>query len=137
VPLPYIDSNILIRYLTRDHPSHSVLAASIIERLEDASLTATTCEAVLVEVVYVLASKSLYNLPRGQIAAYLARFVRLKGLKLPHKRTYLRALGLYASLNVDFTDCLLAAHAERDGSFEVLSFDTDFRKFAVISRRES
>src|SRR5437588_9525427 len=113
MPLPYIDSNILIRYLTRDHPAHSALASAIMEKLEDGSLTATTCEAVLMEVVQVLSSKSLYHLPRQQIAAYLVRFVSLKGLKLARKRTYLRALDLYASVSVDFADCLLAAHAER------------------------
>jgi predicted nucleic acid-binding protein len=111
--LPYIDSNILIRYLTQDHPTHSALAAAIMERLEDGSLAATTCEAVLLEVVQVLSSKSLYHLPRQQVSAYLARFIRLKGLKFPHKRTYLRAFDLYASVNADFTDCLPFTETER------------------------
>src|SRR5690242_3251079 len=97
--LPYIDSNVLIRYITRDNPGQSALAGALIDKLEDGSATATTCEAVLLEVVQVLSSRRLYNLPRQDISTYLTHVVSLKGLKMTHKRAYLRALSLYASLN--------------------------------------
>lgn len=60
-------------------------------------LAITTSEGVLVEAVYVLSSKALYNLPRSAIRTRLIGIITLQGLKLPRKRTYLHALDLYAS----------------------------------------
>jgi predicted nucleic acid-binding protein len=135
--LPYIDSNILVRYIARDHPAHAARARALLERLEDGRLTATTCEAVLLEVVQVLSSKALYNLPRADIAAFLTRFLDLKGLKLPHKRATAQALARYGASNLDFTDCLIVEHMAAEGSATVFSFDTDFDKIPAVSRREA
>jgi predicted nucleic acid-binding protein len=137
VPLPYIDSTILIRYVAQDHPAHAARARALIERLEDGRLIATTCEAVLLEVVQVLSSKALYNLPRTDIAAYLTRFLGLKGLKLPHKRATARALARYAASTLDFSDCLIVELMAAEGSSVVFSFDTDFDKIPAVSRREA
>jgi hypothetical protein len=63
--------------------------------------TVATCEGVVVEVVQVLESKHLYNFPRAAIHAALTDVIRMRGIRLPHKRTYLRALDLYASTSVD------------------------------------
>lgn len=133
---PYIDTNILIRYIARDEPRQGQRAALLMDQLELGTATATTCEAVFVEAVQVLSSRVLYNLPRQDIAAYLTRFVRLKGLKLPSKRLYVRALSRYASTNLDFPDALIVAHVERSGAPSVYSFDRDFDRIPGITRQE-
>jgi predicted nucleic acid-binding protein len=50
----------------------------------------------------------------------------MQGLKLPQRRSYLRALDLYQTHGIDFEDALTAAHMERLGLTELFSYDRDF-----------
>ena len=134
--LPVIDTNILVRYLTKDEPVQSPKAQAYIDQLDQGTLQATSCEGVLVETIQVLSSKNLYNVPRTLIAQYLTRFLSLKGLKMHNKRTYLRALALYETTNISFVDALAIAHSEREGSHTVISFDKGLDKVGGISRQE-
>jgi len=132
----YLDTNVIIRYLTRDDPAQAGRASLFLQQVEAATTTVTTSEAVIVEVVYVLSSKSLYNLPRSDIRFHLTNIISLRGLRLPYKGTYLRALDLYASTNLDFVDALNVAHMERAGIKTIVSFDRDFDRVASVNRRE-
>jgi predicted nucleic acid-binding protein len=96
----------------------------------------TTCEGVIVAAVHILSSKQLYNLARPAIRTHLGNILTLRGLRLQHKRTYLRALDLYASTNLDFVDTLNIAHMERSKITTIISFDRDFDRFEQITRRE-
>ena len=134
--LAILDANVLIRYLTGDHSEHSRQALAFLQRVEAGTIGVTTCEGVLVEVVQVLSSKRLYNQPRERIAAALADILRLRGVHLPGKALYLRALELYGRENVDFVDALCVAHAERSGAAEIVSFDRDLDRFPGVRRIE-
>jgi len=135
-PLDYLDTNVFIRHLTQDEPQMAQQARSLFKQLETGQATATTCEGVIVEAVQVLSSRALYNLPRPQIRQHLGNLLSLKGLHLPRKRVYLRALDLYATSSLDFVDALIVAHMERDRATAVISFDRDFDQFAQITRRQ-
>ncbi len=111
-------------------------ARTLFKQLEAGQATATTCEGVIVEAVQVLSSKALYNLPRPQIRQHLSNLLSLKGLRLPHKRVYLRALDLYATTPLDFVDALIVAHLQHDRSSVVVSFDRDFDRVPQITRRD-
>jgi predicted nucleic-acid-binding protein len=91
---------------------------------------------VLVEVVQVLSSKVLYPLPRTQVRSHLLTVLRLRGLKLPGKRQYRRALDLYVERNVDFVDALIVAQMEARGITTLPSFDRDFDHFPSVTREE-
>jgi predicted nucleic acid-binding protein len=134
--LDHLDTNVFIRHITQDDPQMAQQARSLFKQLEAGQATATTCEGVIVEAVQVLSSRALYNLPRPQIRQHLSNLLSLKGLRLPRKRVYLRALDLYATSNLDFVDALIVAHMERDRSSVIISFDQDFDRISQISRRE-
>lgn len=85
----------------------------------------------------MLSSRALYNVPRADIQRLLSPLLRLRGLTLAHKRTYLRALELYVQYPfLDFVDALNVAHMERQGISAILSFDHDFDRIPGITRRE-
>lgn len=86
--------------------------------------------------MYVLSSRAVYNLPRDQIRARLYPLLSLPGLKLPHRKTYLRALDLYASYPLDFEDALIVAHMERQGMAELISYNRGFDQVVGIKRLE-
>jgi len=132
----FIDTNILIRYFTQDVPEQAERARVLLLKLKSGELQATTAEIVLGEVVWVLSSKTLYRQPREEVRKHLTRFLSLKGLLLPYKRSYLRALELYDTVGISFADALCAAHMERQHIKTIWSFDPHFDRVANIIRRE-
>ena len=136
----FLDANIFLRYLVEpdgpDNQARHDNAAALFEAIELGDEAATTSEAVLAEVAYILASKRQYNLPTVEIAAYLAPIIRLPGLRLPRgrKRLYLRALEIWSEFSrLGFVDALTAATVERS-ELRLATFDTDFDSLPNIRR---
>ena len=96
----------------------------------------TTSETIVAEVVYVLSSKQLYNVPRTQIRQLLYPLLSLRGLKLTYRKTYLRALDLYATYAIDFEDAMAVAHMERQKITEIMSYDKGFDRIQAVKRLE-
>jgi predicted nucleic acid-binding protein len=132
----FLDANILLRYLTGDHPDHSARAYAFLQRVEAGEIEATITEAVIAEVVHVLSSKVLYNAPRAEIRDRLVATLNLKGMRLRAKGRYIRALDIYATTNLDFVDALLVAQVEQTKDAVVVSFDRDYDKIASVTREE-
>jgi predicted nucleic acid-binding protein len=134
--LSYLDTNIFLRFLTRDDPNQAKRAYTLFTEVQAGKRTVTTVDVVLAEVVYVLASKALYNLPRADIRAKLTPILSLKGFLLPGKRTWKRALEVYATTILDLADAYLVAVVERHKNTDIMSFDKDFKKLPHVPHRE-
>jgi len=134
--MEFLDTNIILRYLTKDDPAKAERCFQLFQRVKRRENQLTTSESIIAEVVYVLSSRSLYNQPRENIRALLLPLVRLSGLKIPNRRTILRALDLYANARLDFEDALSVAHMERQKVSVVVSYDEDFDRINGIQRRE-
>lgn len=135
--MKFLDANILLRYFTRDDAAKADACYALLQRVQAKQEEVTMCEAVLAEVVYVLSSRNIYALGREEIQRTLLPVLSLPGLKLPQKRTYLRALDLYvAHPRLDFEDALAVAHMERQHIATLLSYDRDFDRIATITRQE-
>lgn len=132
----FLDTNVIIRFLTQDVPEQAEKARRVFAQLEADTLTVTASEAVIIEAVHILSSKVLYDLPRTEIRRYLRNVISLRGLKIVNKKIYLRALDLYASTTIDFVDTLNIAHMQREKLTTILSFDRDFDKIPGITRQE-
>ena len=129
-----IDTNVLLRYLTQDHPEHAELALNLLQRIEAGERSVLLPEGVLVETVQVLSSKRLYDVSREVIQLRLAEIIRMSALRMPNKRLYLRALEVYAGQpRLSFVDAMLVAYAEREADITVVSFDTDFKEIPSIN----
>jgi predicted nucleic-acid-binding protein len=132
-----LDTNIIIRYLTNDHPDQSPRAYRTFLQLAGGTAVASLSEAVLVESVQVLSSRALYNLPRASIRRHLSNIIRFRGVRLARKKRYLRALEIYAAIPaVSFVDALLVTYAESSPPPTVLSFDQGFDRVPSVTRRE-
>lgn len=134
----FLDANIIIRYLTKDDEVKAEACNALFRRVDAGEEDVFTCEAIVTEVVYVLGSaRSPYHLPHDEIRARLLPIIALRGLHLPQKRVYVRALDLFASSPfLDFEDALAAAHMEQQGIREILSYDRDFDRVPEIARIE-
>lgn len=134
--MQFVDTNIFIRHLTGDDLSKAQACFALFKQAQQNQIQLTTSETVIAEIVYILSSKTLYNLSREQIRVRLEPLLSLSGLKLPYRQTYLRALELYVSYTIDFEDALAIAHMERDGLNEIYSYDRDFNKILSVKRVE-
>ena len=134
----FLDTNVVLRYLTRDDETKAKACFELLRRVQRGEEELTTCEAIVAEVVYVLSSPRLpYRLGHAQIRARLLPILTLRGVRLPHKRVCLRALDLYASSAfLDFEDALAVAHMEQRGTAEIVSYDRDFDRVSGIRRIE-
>lgn len=132
----FLDTNIFLRYFTRDDPEKAQRCFDLFQRVKAGADLVTTSEAVLAEVAFVLSSPRVYNVDRRQVRSLLFPILILRGMRLPNRRVYLRALDIYADYDIDFEDALSVAHMERDGLTSILSYDQDFDQFPGIQREE-
>ncbi len=135
-PPPFIDTNIIIRYLTNEDPKKAQACYALFKKAEEDKITITTSESVIAEAVFVLASKKHYHLSPAEIKKRLTPLLSLRGLKLEHRLTYLRALELYTAYTLDFEDCLSIAHMERWQLKQIYSYDQDFDRVTNVNRIE-
>lgn len=134
--LPYIDTDVLIRYVTGDDPQKQSRSAALLSQVEAGTLTLAAPVTVFADAVFVLSSKNLYHLPHSQVAAMLMPVVRLSHLKVKNRRALIEALDLYGSSALDFGDCMIIASMKQARSNVVYSYDRGFDRVIGITRRE-
>ena len=134
----FLDTNVILRYLTRDDEAKAEACYRLFQSVKNGEEELFTCEAIVTEVVYVLSSpRAGYRLSHDDIRARLVPILSLRGLRLLHKRVYVRALDIYASSpSLDFEDALAVAHMERQGITEIVSYDRDFDRVVQVQRTE-
>ena len=130
----FVDTNVFLRHLLNDHPEQSPACFEFIQAIEQSRIRAWTSDLVIAELVFVLASKQLYNLGPEEIRDLLLPIIGLPGLRLPHKRLYHRVFELYTSLPIDFIDAYHAAHIESQDQAELYSYDEDFDRVEGVHR---
>lgn len=131
---PFVDTDVIIRLLTSDDVKKQEEAAFLFEQVRAGRLTVGAPCTVIADAVYVLSSPRLYNLTSEKIRELLSPLVRLSKFKIPHRQSVLRALDLYATLNIDFGDALIAALMEKDHSQIIYTYDTHFDRIEGIKR---
>ena len=130
----YVDTNVIIRLLTRDDPLKGAEAESLFSHVEQGSLTLAAPDTVIADAVFVLASPHNYNFHRNQIAAMLIPLVKLTNFHVDNRDVVMRALEIYGSVTIDFGDAMIVASMEATGATELYSYDTDFDHFQAIVR---
>ncbi|SRR6266567_2622077 len=133
---PFIDTDVIIRFLTGDDPGKQAAATALFEQVEQGLLSVQTPDTVIADAVYVLSSPRLYHIARSAIQEMLAALVRLPQFHVQNRVSVLRALDLYASTRLDFGDTLIIASMEQQGSHLLYSYDADFDHIEGITRRE-
>lgn len=132
-----IDTNIIIRYLTKDDPVKAAACQRLIQDIKSGKDRAETTESVIAEAVYILSSPKHYNLSHDDVVTNLAPIVQLRGLTVPRKRVLLRALELYRQYrHLDFEDCINVATVEATSSSTIVSYDRGFDKVPGLTRQE-
>ncbi len=130
----FVDTNIFLRYLTKDDPLKAEAAVSLLLRVERGEEKIETSSLVLFETIFTL--EKSYHLPKATIRQMIGDIISLRGLHLPQKRVWTQSLDLYARLNISFADAFNAVYMNTHQIAEIYSWDADFDKGAGIVRLE-
>jgi predicted nucleic-acid-binding protein len=115
-----LDTNVLVRYLTRDEPEEAARAKSLIE-----DRPAFVPKTVMLETEWVL--RSAYGFAPPAIAGGITAFLGLPGVTVEDAPAVARALMWYAQ-GFDFADALHVASCGQAEAFA--TFDRTLRRKA-------
>lgn len=71
----FLDTNIFLRYLTRDDVQKHQACLALFQQGEQSQVSLVTSESVIAEVVYVLSSPKHYQISRSRIQVSLSRLL--------------------------------------------------------------
>jgi predicted nucleic-acid-binding protein len=122
-----VDTNVLVRLLTRDDADQVSAAEAFVSR------GAWVSHLVLAETFWVLGS--VYDLTRAQIATAIEMLLNHRELSLQDADVVTAALDHYRRRPaIEFSDCLVLEIARKAGHLPVATFDRDFAKLNDVRR---
>ena len=122
-----VDTNILVRLVTRDDPKQVEAAEQFV------ASGAWVSHVVLVEVVWVL--ESVYELDHVQLATAIEMLLGHRDLTLQDGDVVEAALGHYhRKPSLGFSDCLVLEIARKAGHLPLGTFDRGLGKLAGARR---
>jgi predicted nucleic-acid-binding protein len=113
-----IDTNILVRYLTKDDEKQWKQAAEIIESGEQCFIA----NIVLYELVWVLRGKP-YQFSREEISNTIDLILQCSTFELENRSVVYQALQRFKQGKADFSDYLIGAIAQHLGCSSTATFD--------------
>lgn len=116
-----VDSNVLIRFLTRDDEQQFEVAAALLGQAPDRSIFLSLI--VLVEVHWVLLR--VYKRPRSDVLSTLDDLLDSRVFAVEERARVIRAISLARSTRADFSDALIALGNEAQGCRNTATFDAD------------
>ena len=125
-----LDTNVLIRYLTRDNPEQAEAARALLQGLTTNG-PGFICREVVIEVVWVL--ERSYRFRRERIANIVVELVATDTLVIEDDNDVAQAAAAYREGGADFSDLMILATANRVGAQPLYTFD---RRFARLDGTE-
>lgn len=129
----FLDTNVLVRYLTDDPPELAARAEAIIEK-ENLVLNSV----VLMESVYVLWKQ--YGLPREEVVDTLVDFLQRENvtmLDMPKEYAASALLSLKERAGVTLGDALIVAAMRAGGVERIYSFDRGLKAEGITVLRDA
>ena len=124
----WLDTNVILRYLTQDNETLALRASDIIDSERDLLISS----AVLAECVHVLGT--VYQMPRTVVIDAITEFIQRSNIILPHieKALAVEAISFCRdSGRVHIVDALLWAEARTSMIADIYTFDMRFPREGV------
>ena len=121
-----IDTNILIRFLTRDDEAQYEQACLLIDRETAAGRPVFISLLVLLETEWVLRSR--YDLRKAEIMDIFSGLLDANDVRFEDESALEEAIFTWKAHAAGFADCLIAARNRRLGCTATLTFDAKAAK---------
>ncbi len=129
----YVDTNVILRYLTNDVASLALRAKKWFQKAEEGIYKALVLHITLVEVVFLL--EHWYKQDKRASVEQLLLFISPDWITVPSKGAVQEALEAYKETTIDFVDLLTWALAREEGA-AIVSFDKHFDRLEPSIRVE-
>jgi len=116
-----LDTNVLVRYLTRDDQPQYERARRLIDRGVSTGEPVLVSLLVLLETEWVLRSR--YELVKSEIVAAFSALLDTADLSFEDEQSIERAVYSWKDSAADFADCLIEARNHRLGCRATATFD--------------
>jgi len=130
----FIDTNIIIRFLTDDVPEKADACEEVFKREARKEERVFITDLVVAEIIWVL--ESVYGLSKKEIQDKVEKILNTPNLFCLHKDIILGALILYAEKDIDFIDAYNALILKEKGIKELYSYDRHYEQIEWLTRLE-
>jgi predicted nucleic acid-binding protein len=130
----FIDTNIFLRYLTKDDPSKYYKCREIFKKAIQGNIELVTSGIVIAELIWTLLS--YYKVQKADVIEKTSIIVNTDNLYIPDKDVITDALVLFGRKNIDYIDAYNAVFMKHYGFEEIYSYDKDFDAVEGIKRVE-
>jgi len=120
-----LDTNVLVRYLTRDDAGQYARAAALIGAAANRGEQFVVNTAVLCELAWVLGSS--YGYSREEIAGALEQILATAQFEVERLDDARQALGDFRSTKADFSDALVGRINRSLGAEHTVTFDRSLK----------
>ncbi|MGD2091947.1 MAG: PIN domain-containing protein [Candidatus Aminicenantes bacterium] len=130
----FIDTNILLRYLTGDDPEKYEKCRDLFKRALEKKIFLLTSDMVIAELIWTLGS--FYKVPKEEIIEKITIIINTPNLKIPNKKLISDILVLFSQKNIDYIDAYNAVFMKHNSCAQIFSYDKDFDRIEDIKRME-
>ena len=128
----FVDTNVFLRFFTRDIESFYLKARDLFEKGESGKLKLETSDVVIAEIVWVL--ESYYAFSRVEIKEVVETILETKNLKVANHSRVKEAIALYSTGKMDYIDASNIAYMKAKDFKKVATFDVKhFKNIEGIS----
>jgi predicted nucleic acid-binding protein len=132
---PFLDTNVLLRFLLGDDERQSSAAGRLIDQVASGERCVLTSSTAVFEAMYTLTKT--YQLDRDEVALRLQSILELDAIHMPDKPIIFQAFRLFAQYRqLSLADCYHASLSLAQSAGQVYTFDRDFRRIPGITRLE-
>jgi predicted nucleic-acid-binding protein len=122
-----VDTNVVVRLLTRDDPRQTARAEAFVAK------GAWVSHIVLVEVIWVL--DAVFELPQKQLVTAIEMLLNHRDLVLQEPEVVSAALARYRRRpRLGFSDCMVLESARKAGHVPLATFDKELGKLDDVER---
>ena len=130
----FVDTNIFLRYLTRDDPSKFDKCKELFKKAIEGKIALVTSDLVIAELIWTLLS--YYRISKADVIEKISIIISTENLHIPDKDIIADAIVLYSRKNIDYIDAYNAVFIKYYGYAEIYSYDKDFDAVEGIKRME-
>lgn len=116
-----IDTNALLRFLTKDIPRQAKATENLLNQAQQRMVNLEICEPVFIETAVAL--RNYFKFPKIKVVEMLESLMSFPNIDIENRQQIAQALAIFAQMDLDLTDCLiyLRAKAKRQ---QIFTFDS-------------
>jgi predicted nucleic acid-binding protein len=131
----FVDTNIFLRYLTKDDPAKYERCREIFKKAMEGELSLFTSEMVIAELIWTLLF--YYRVTKADVIEKVSIIISSQNLHIVNKNMIADSLVLYGQKNIDYIDAYNTVFMKSQGLEKIYSYDEDFDTLkGMIERKE-